>query len=233
MNRRDTRSVPNGYTRSEDRPTDKIRVLIVDDHPVVRRGLHSILTNMDDLQVVGEAEDSAGALQRTRELKPDVVLLDIRMPGCSGLQIIQGLKQAHPEVKILVLTSHDTDEYLFGALSSGAHGFLLKSIAHEELPEVVRRVYRGERQLSPRLVGRVLGEFETYAKEVTRSKTGLSESHLQILRLIAEGRTNRDIAAKLHWSEITVKRKVSDILLRLNVATRTQAVSEAMKKGLI
>jgi DNA-binding NarL/FixJ family response regulator len=134
----------------------KIRVLIVDDHPVVRRGLHSILTNMNDLEVVGEAEDAVQALERTSALQPDVVLLDIRMPGSTGLQIIPGLKSVHEEVKILVLTSHDSDEHLFGALSTGAHGFLLKSIAHEELPKVIRRVYSGERQLSPRLVGRVL-----------------------------------------------------------------------------
>ena len=211
----------------------KIRVLIVDDHPVVRRGLHSILTNMHDLEVVGEAEDAVQALERTSALQPDVVLLDIRMPGSTGLQIIPGLKSVHEEVKILVLTSHDSDEHLFGALSTGAHGFLLKSIAHEELPKVIRRVYNGERQLSPRLVGRVLGEFETYAKEMTRHRTGLSDSQIDILRLIADGYTNREIAAKLHWSEITVKRKVSDILNRLNVTTRAQAVSEAMKKGLI
>lgn len=211
----------------------KIRVLIVDDHPVVRRGLHSILTNMKDMQVVGEAENAAQALERTSKLRPDVVILDIRMPGSSGLHIIQSLKQVHPDVKILMLTSHDTDEYLFGSLSSGAHGFLLKSIAHEELPKVIRRVFRGERQLSPKLVGRVLGEFETYAKEMTRHKVGLSESQLDILRLIAEGYTNREIASKLHWSEITVKRKVSEILKRLDATTRTQAVSEAMKKGLI
>lgn len=212
---------------------NEIRVLLVDDHPVVRRGLHSILTNMNDIEVIGEAENAAQALERTGELQPDVVILDIRMPGSSGLQIISSLKQVHPEVKILVLTSHDTDEHLFGALSSGAHGFLLKSIAHEKLPGVIRRIYRGERQLSSRLVGRVLGEFESYAKEMTRHRTGLSDSQIDILGLIADGYTNREIATKLHWSEITVKRKVSDILHRLNVTTRAQAVSEAMKKGLI
>jgi DNA-binding NarL/FixJ family response regulator len=99
----------------------KIRVLIVDDHPVVRRGLHSILSNMNDMQVVGEAENSTQALERTRELRPDVLVLDIRMPGSSGLQIIQALKQIHSEIKIVVLTSYDTDEHLFDALSLGAH----------------------------------------------------------------------------------------------------------------
>jgi DNA-binding NarL/FixJ family response regulator len=211
----------------------KIRVLLVDDHPVVRRGLHSILANMNDINVVGEAENSAQALERTKELRPDVIILDIRMPGSSGLQVIQALKQTHAEAKIVVLTSYDTDEHLFGALSSGAHGFLLKSIAHEEVAEAIRKVYRGERLLSPRLVGRVLGEFETYAKEVSRHKVGLTETQIEILRLIAEGSTNREIAARLHWSEITVKRKISEILTQLNVTSRTQAVSEAMKKGLI
>jgi DNA-binding NarL/FixJ family response regulator len=212
----------------------KIRVLLVDDHPVVRRGLYSILTNMHDIQVVGEAENSAQALEQTKRLRPDVIILDIRLPGTSGLQIIQSLKQLHPEVKIVVLTSYDTDEHLFGALSSGAHGFLLKSVAHEEVAEAIRGVYRGERELNPpKLMGRVLGEFENYAKEVSRHKSGLSETQIEILRLIAEGATNREIAAKLHWSEITVKRKISEILTHLNVTTRTQAVSEAMKKGFI
>lgn len=211
----------------------KIRVLIADDHPVVRRGLHSILTNMDDIDVIGEAEDSAQALSQTDKLKPDVVILDIRMPGSSGMRIIPHLKQIHPEVKVLMLTSYDTDEHLFGSLNLGAHGFLLKSVAHEELAEAIRRVHRGERQLSERLVGRVLDEFESYAKEVSRHKTGLSSSHIEILQLIAEGYTNRKIASKLHWSEITVKRRISEILAQLNVNTRAQAVSEAMKRGLI
>jgi DNA-binding NarL/FixJ family response regulator len=213
---------------------NKIRVLLVDDHPVVRRGLHSILSNMNDIQVIGEAENSAQALEHTRERHPDVIILDIRMPGSSGLQIIQALKQMHPTVKIVVLTSYDSDEHLFGALSSGAHGFVLKSVAHEEIAEVIRGVYRDERQLRPpKLMGRVLGEFETYAREVTRHKAGLTDTQIQILRLIADGATNREIAARLHWSEITVKRKISEILTQLNVTTRTQAVSEAMKRGLI
>src|SRR5690606_35996163 len=124
--------------------------------------------------------------------------------GSSGMRIIPTLRQSHPKVKVLMLTSHDTDEHLFGSLNLGAHGFLLKSIAHEELAEAIRRVHRGERQLSPRLVGRVLNEFELYAKEVTSRKLGLSEGHIEILRLVAEGYTNRKIASELHWSEITV-----------------------------
>lgn len=211
----------------------KIRVLIADDHPVVRRGLHSILTNMDDIDVIGEAEDSSQALAQTSKLKPDVVILDIRMPGSSGMRIIPTLKQVHSNVKILMLTSYDTDEHLFGSLNLGAHGFLLKGVAHEEIAEAIRRVYKGERQLSSPLVGRVLDEFETYSKRVTLHKIGLSSSHIEILQLIAEGYTNRKIASELHWSEITVKRKISEILTQLNVTTRAQAVSEAMKKGLI
>jgi two-component system, NarL family, response regulator LiaR len=213
--------------------TEKIRVLIADDHPVVRQGLASMLVNMPDVDVVGEAGDGTQALERAASLKPDIVLLDVRMPGRSGLQIIPLLRKAHANIKIIVLTSYDTDEYLFGALRSGAHAFLLKSIAHEKLADAIRQVYRGERQLTPDLVGRVLQEFESQAQEVTRYETGLTDSEVDILRLIAEGYSNREIAKQEHWSEVTIKRKVADIFRKLNVTSRSQAIMEAVKRGLI
>jgi DNA-binding NarL/FixJ family response regulator len=213
--------------------TEKIRVLIADDHPVVRQGLASMLVNMPDVDVVGEAGDGTQALERAASLKPDIVLLDVRMPGRSGLQIIPLLRKAHANIKIIVLTSYDTDEYLFGALRSGAHAFLLKSIAHEKLADAIRQVHRGERQLTPDLVGRVLQEFESQAQEVTRYETGLTDSEVDILRLIAEGYSNREIAKQEHWSEVTIKRKVADIFRKLNVTSRSQAIMEAVKRGLI
>jgi DNA-binding NarL/FixJ family response regulator len=213
--------------------SDKIAVLIADDHPVVRSGLNNMLSNLADIAVVGEAARGDEALELNRALRPDVLVLDIRMPDASGLQLIPQLKADNPEVRVLILTSYENDEYLFGAISAGAHGFLLKSAAYEELAQAIRDVFSGRRQLSPRLVGRVLDELELYAREISRYKAGLSESHVQILRLVAEGLTNKEIAGRLHWSEITVKRKISEILEKLGVAGRAQAVSEATRRGVI
>ncbi|MFN8497938.1 MAG: response regulator transcription factor [Anaerolineae bacterium] len=213
--------------------TDKIRILIADDHPVVRQGLSNMLLNLPEVEVVGEACDATQALERVASLKPDLILLDVRMPGRSGLQILPFLRKAHPDIKVIVLTSYDSDEYLFGSLRSGAHAFLLKSIAHEKLADAIRQVYHGERQLTPDLVGRVLEEFEAQAQEVVRYETGLTDSELEILRLIAEGYSNREIASQEHWSEVTIKRKVADIFRKLNVTSRSQAIMEAVKRGLI
>jgi two-component system, NarL family, response regulator DevR len=213
--------------------SEPIRVLIVDDHPVVRSGLRNMLSNLDDIAVAGEAASGAEALAQNRALRPDVLVLDVRMPDVSGLQLIPQLQADSPELRLLILTSYENDEYLFGAISAGAHGFLLKSAAFEELAQAIRDVFSGRRQLSPRLVGRVLDELQLYAQEISRYKAGLSDNHVQILRLVAEGLTNREIAGRLHWSEITVKRKVSEILEKLGVATRAQAVSEAVRRGVI
>jgi DNA-binding NarL/FixJ family response regulator len=213
--------------------SDKIQVLIVDDHPVVRGGLRHLLSHAPDIEVIGEADTGEAAIGANRQLHPDVIVLDIRMPGIGGLQCIPSLREDNDEVKILVLTSYDSDEYLFGALGAGAHGFLLKSSAYSELIDAVRDIFSGKRQLSPPLMGRVLTEFEVYAREISRYKIGLSQDHIKILRLVAEGLTNREIAGRLHWSEITVKRKISEILVALGVGTRAQAASEAVKRGMI
>jgi DNA-binding NarL/FixJ family response regulator len=210
-----------------------IRVLIADDHPVVRHGLATMLKGLDGIEVVGQAEDGQEALAKVGQLQPDVVLLDIRMPGPSGLWVLEQLRQRYEDVKVIILTSHDTEEHLLGALRSGAHGYLLKSIAHEKLGEAIRAVYSGERQLSPDMIGRVLEEFEALSQQLVNHEYSLSTSEVQILRLVAEGYTNKEIAEDQHWSEVTVKRKIATILTKLNVTSRAQAVAESMKKGLI
>jgi NarL family two-component system response regulator LiaR len=211
----------------------KIRVLIVDDHPVVRHGLKNMLNSVKDIEVVGEAETSEQALEQVSQLLPDVVLLDIRMPGASGLRVVQSLQRAHPKTKIIILTSYDNDEHLFEALRAGAHGYLLKSVAHEKLTGAIRSVHSGERLLSPDLVGRVLEEFQSLAQQRVSEEHRLERDEVQILRLIAAGHTNRDIAEELYWSEVTVKRKVADIFAKLDVGSRTEAVAKALKKGII
>ncbi|MFQ6013867.1 MAG: response regulator [Anaerolineae bacterium] len=212
---------------------NKIRVLVADDHPVVRQGLRSLLSSFSDIEVVGEASTSFAVVEQVREVKPDVVLLDILMPGPNGIEIARQLRRAQPEVKIIILTTYDDDEYLYGALQAGAHGYLLKSASHEMLASSIRSVYKGERLLSPQLVGKVLQQFEELAKEKARHESQLSDLELQVLSLIAEGATNKEIAKRLYWSEVTVKRKIQDILGKLEVVNRAQAVAEAIKRGLI
>ncbi len=211
----------------------RIRVLIVDDHPVVRHGLKSMLSRSPDIDVVGEASDAEAVADMVLALQPDVLIMDIRLPGKSGLSIVPMLRKAYPWLKIVILTSYDEDEYLFGALRAGAHAYLLKSVAHEKLATTVRAVYTGERTLSPDLVGRVLQEFEALAQQSSRQEHDLTNEEIKILHLIAAGRTSKEIAASLHWSEVTVKRRIAAILEKLNVKTRAQAVADAARRGII
>lgn len=210
-----------------------IRVMIIDDHPVVRQGVRSVLANHADIQVVGEADSAATLFATIDSIKPEVVLLDIRMPGQSGIEVTQRLKRDHPAIRVIILTTFDDDEYLFGALRAGAEGYLLKSASQESLADAIRQVGRGERLLSPHLVGKMMREFRDLAKDKVRLDSGLTDQELAVLRMIAAGATNKEIAEKLFWSEVTVKRKVQDILEKMGVANRAQAVAEAGKRGLL
>ena len=212
---------------------DPIRVLLVDDHPIVRQGGRSVLANHPDIDVVGEADGAATLFACLDSLKPDVILLDIRMPGPNGIEITQRLKRERPEIKIIVLSTYDDDEFLLGALRAGAEGYLLKSASAQVLASAVRQVGQGERLLSPTLVTKVMREFQILSKDKTRDNSGMTDHELQVLRMIAAGATNKDIAEKLYWSEVTVKRKVQDILEKMGVANRAQAVAEAAKRGLL
>lgn len=213
--------------------TGKIRVLIVDDHPVVLQGLEAMLSHYPDVQVVAQATSGASALRYAERLQPDVVLLDIRMPGSNGVQVARRLKQTFVEMKVLILTTYEEDEYLFGALEAGADGYLLKTASPEELSEAIRKVNSGSRLLSPDLVGKVLKQFESVTREKVRLESGLSLQEIKVLELVAEGATNKEIAERLYWSEITVKRKLQDIVHKLGASDRTQAVAEGMRRGLI
>ncbi len=210
-----------------------IRVFIVDDHPVVRQGVRSILANHTDIQVVGEAESAASLFSALEASKPDVILLDIRMPGQNGIEATQRLKHEHPEIKVIILTTYDDDEFLFGALRAGAEGYLLKSASNEVLASAIRQVGRGEKLLSPALIDKLMSEFQELAKQKTRADSGLTDQELTVLQMIAAGATNKEIAGKLYWSEVTVKRKAQDIIEKLGAANRAQAVAEATRRGLL
>ncbi len=210
-----------------------IRVLVVDDHVIVRHGVRSVLANHADIEVVGEADSSANLFAQLATLQPDVILLDIRLPGQNGIEITSRLKREQPQVRVIILTTYDDDELLFGALRGGADGYLLKSASAEVLADAIRQVSRGERLLSPALVGKMMREFESLAKGKSRADSGLTEQELTMLQMIAAGATNKEMAEKLYWSEVTVKRKVQDILEKLGVANRAQAVAEAARHGLL
>jgi DNA-binding NarL/FixJ family response regulator len=210
-----------------------IRVMIVDDHPIVRQGVRSLLSNCADMALVGEAEDAGQALDLARQARPDVILLDIRMPGNTGLEAARALVRLAPPAKILILSSFDDDEYVTQALQAGVHGYILKSASDETLAGAVRAAYRGERVLSPSVMSRVVEQFADLSRERTRRELGLSEEETRVLRLLAAGASNPKIALELYLSETTVKRKVQDIFEKLGVATRAQAAAEAARRGLV
>ncbi len=210
-----------------------IRVLLVDDHPIVRQGVRSVLVHHPDIEVIGEADSAPALFAALAERRPDVILLDIRLPGQTGVEIAQRLKREWPAIKVIILTTYEDEEYLFGALRAGAEGYLLKSASPELLASAIRQVAAGERLLSPALVGKLMREFGELAKARAQADAGLSAQEIEVLRLIAAGATNREIAERLYWSEVTVKRKVQDILEKMGVANRPQAVAEAARRGLL
>jgi DNA-binding NarL/FixJ family response regulator len=209
------------------------RVLIVDDHPVVRHGLKSLLEGHADLEVVGEAEDGAEVLPWLAGHQVDVILLDIQMKGQDGIEVARRVLRSHPEVKIIILTTFDDESYLHNALEAGVSGYLLKSVSHESLPDVIRAVMRGERLLSPSLVSTVVTNYQRLAREQARREAGLDSEEMGILAAIADGASNKEIAAKFYWSEATVKRKVQEITEKLGATNRTQAIAEALRRGWI
>jgi len=210
-----------------------IRVLLADDHAIFRRGVRSLLAEYSDIEIVGEAENSPATLRQVAEHQPDVVLLDVQMEGASGIDVARALRQNHPDVGIIILTTFDNDEYLFGAIQAGAHAYVLKDIALQTLPETIRSVQRGERLISPQLIGRVLQQFQDLASERVRQETGLSPEELDMLRMAADGATNQEIAKRFFWSEVTVKKRMQEISEKLEATNRTQAVAIAIRRGLI
>ena len=215
-----------------DCPMAPIRILIVDDHPIVRQGLRSLLSNYPDMTLVGEADSAPAAVELARKTMPDVILLDIRMPGMSGVEAARILSRQHPTTKILMLTSFDDEEYVKGALQAGAIGYVLKSASDEMLAQAVRAVYRGERVLSPRVMDRVIEQFTDYSRERAIREIGLTDDEYRILGLLVAGASNPKIAVELHLSETTVKRKLQDVFEKLDVTTRAQAAAEAVRRGL-
>lgn len=201
-----------------------IRVLIVDDHPVVRDGLRGMLTSAQDLDVVGEAGDGDTAVLEVQRLAPDVVLMDLRMPGSDGVGAIARLASASPDARVLVLTTYDTDADIRRALDAGAAGYLLKDARRDELLRAIRTVAAGRVALAPSVAGRVV-------EHLRGNDDRLSDREVEVLELVAIGRTNRAIAAALGITEATVKTHLVHIYRKLDVADRTAAVTTALDRG--
>jgi DNA-binding NarL/FixJ family response regulator len=210
-----------------------ISVLLVDDHPVVIEGLRKLLTTAGDIVVIGEARDASGALEQARNLKPDVILLDLRMPGANGVQATRRLREQDVASAVIILTSYGDQAYVRQALEAGADGYLLKTTPSEELIAAIRSTLRGRRQLSPELLDGVLREYGGLARESNRRSADLSEDDREILRRASEGSTNREIGVSTGRSEVAIKKRLQVIFAKLGAVDRAHAVAEAIRRGLI
>ena len=211
---------------------EEIRILIVDDHPVVREGIGSMLKKEADFKVVGEASNGLEAVEKARELAPDVVLMDLRMPEMDGVEAISRIKAEKPEVKFIILTTYSDDEYIFKGIAAGARAYLLKDAPRDELFKAIRMVSRGESLIQPVIASRVLDKLAELSRKTPAGDT-LSDREIEVLRLMAGGQSNKDIADHLSITQSTVKTHITSIFQKLNVTTRTEAVTNALKKGII
>lgn len=201
-----------------------IRILIIDDHPVVREGLSRIIVTDKNMEVVGQASNGAEALEKFRKLRPDVTLMDMRMPEMNGVQAIEAIRKEFPNARIIVLSTYDLEEDIYLAMQAGARGYMLKDSPHNELIAAINRVHSGERVIPPSIASRLAERVG--GNELTARET-------EVLNLIVHGNSNKEIGDELGISEGTVKSHVNNILDKLGVTDRTQAVSVALKRGIV
>ncbi len=220
-----------------EKPEDAIRVLIVDDHALFRRGLQMVLEGEPDIDVVGEASDGHEAVERAEKNTPDVVLMDVRMPKRSGIEATRAIKEVLPSAKILMLTISDEEADLYEAIKAGASGYLLKEISIEEVANAVREVQQGKSLISPSMASKLLNEFAAMVKRRDERSNipgpRLTDRELEVLKLVAKGMNNRDIGAELFISENTVKNHVRNILEKLHLHSRMEAVVYAVREKLL
>lgn len=218
-----------------------MKVLVVDDHTIVREGTSKMLELFDDFAVVGQASSAREALDKVRVLTPDVVLMDINMPGINGIEATRLLKQEHADIEVVILSMYDEDEYVVEAVKAGATGYLLKDASQEELAHAIRVVHGGGSLVQPALARKVLKEFAflvrgsapTAPPARTSLLRELSEREIEVLRYVADGKSNKEVADALVISEKTVKAHLRSIFRKLEVGDRAQAVAQAMRKGLV
>jgi len=206
---------------TESRP---VSILIVDDHQVVRMGMRTLLEQHDGIEVIGEAATAAEAIKKALALKPDLVLMDVRLPDESGIEACRKIRSADPEIHVLMLTSYSSDEAIFSAVMAGASGYLLKRLDAEHLYESILAVGQGQMLMDPTINEAVVKRVKQISEgEPTRGVDSLNERERDILKLIAEGLTNKDIAERVHLSEKTVRNHITNIFMKLGVSHRTQA----------
>ena len=219
--------------------TNRIRLILADDHAVVRTGTRQLLERQPDFDIVGEASDGEEAVQLTHQLQPDVVVMDVRMPKVSGVEATRRIKTECPAVKVLVLTAHDDDEYVFALLQAGANGYLLKTAEFEELVKAIHTVAAGQSALAPEVTGKVVAQFTSgkslpeVLADTNDQYDGLTERELGILRLVGKGLSNKQIGKQLFISDRTVQAHLSNIFSKLGVSSRTEAVMHAVRKNWI
>ncbi|OFW56702.1 MAG: hypothetical protein A2W01_02835 [Candidatus Solincola sediminis] len=206
--------------------SDKIKVLITDDHAILREGLSSLIEKQPDIVVVGEAEDGNQCLEGVTSLKPDVVVLDIKIPGVSGIEVCRQLKTSHPELKVVILSMYEDYEYVNRALQAGADGYILKKVASSELVNAIRRVHEGEKVFSPQVLAMIVDSFKDEREESRdlSSTRSLTAREFDVLSLMSEGMSNKEIASGLFVSPKTVEKMVTNIYRKLRVNSRTAAV---------
>ena len=211
--------------------SEMVRVLIVDDHAVVREGLRALITSEPGMEVIAEAADGVEAVAKSRELSPDVILLDLLMPHKSGLEAIEEIKADNPAARILVLTSYADDDKVFPAIKAGALGYLLKDSSPQELLQAIRETYQGESSLHPTIARKLIRELNR-PSDLPPTEEPLTEREVEVLKLVAQGLANNEIARSLSISERTARTHVSNILSKLHLANRTQAALYAIREGL-
>jgi NarL family two-component system response regulator LiaR len=212
--------------------TSSIRVILTDDHAIVRKGVRALLATEPDIQIVGEASNGVEAVTQAEALCPDIILMDLMMPKLDGIEATRQITASIPGARVIVLTSFAADENVFPAIKAGALGYLLKDSGPEELVRAIRQVHRGEPSLEPSIARKVLMELSQPPKQQPLTADPLTERELDVLRLIAQGCSNKEIAVKLTVSELTVRTHVSNILSKLHLASRTQAALYALQKGI-
>ncbi|MER3445044.1 MAG: DNA-binding response regulator [Meiothermus sp.] len=209
-----------------------IRILLADDHALFRQGLRSLLEAEPDFRVIGEAKDGREALRHALEARPDVILMDIQMPGLDGVQATQEILREWPQAKVIMLTMYRQDAYVFEAVKTGARGYMLKDADAKELLKAIRRVQAGEVLLDAEMAEQIIQDFKSKNETVPKPHAELSDREVQILKLVAQGYTNLEIASELSLSEKTVRNRLSDIFQKLHLNNRTQAALYALREGL-
>lgn len=211
---------------------DKIRILLVDDHPVVREGLGAMIETQPDMEVVGEAGDGQEGVQQAKLLRPNVVLMDLQMPKMGGVEAIVKIRQENTSAEVIILTTYDSDEHIFSGLEAGAKGYLLKGASKNDLFRAIRAASKGESLLEPAVASKLVERFTQLSRKGPADDK-LSERELEVLNLMAKGYRNKEIARDLFITEKTAKAHVSNILAKLGASDRTEAVTMALKKRII